>query len=109
MTERRRSERKPYLTEVNWEGQGGHGNSRLCDIGLNGVFIDTMNPMPVGANLKFCFNLKGCHLVATEGIVVQSQPAIGMGVQFTNLKPEDEELIREMIGVKSPIHDRGFV
>ncbi|HYL97537.1 MAG TPA: PilZ domain-containing protein [Blastocatellia bacterium] len=99
MQERRRSSRKYLLTEVRWEGQGSRAVNRISDIGVHGVFIDTMNPMPIGANLTFTFDIPATHHhVQTSGVVVQSQPNIGMGVQFTALAPEDEQHIREFVG-----------
>ncbi|MGH9830497.1 MAG: PilZ domain-containing protein [Blastocatellia bacterium] len=98
MPERRRSSRKLLITEVKWEGQGARATNRISDIGLYGVFIDTMCPMPIGSSVTFAFDLPATHYrVHTSGIVVQSQPSIGMGVQFTALQPEDEQRIREFI------------
>jgi hypothetical protein len=96
-SERRQSSRGILLTEVQYEGAGIRAETRISDINLSGVFIDALSPLPVGAALKVAFTLPGGHRVATEGIVVHSQPRIGMGVEFASLKPEDAKLIQEAL------------
>lgn len=96
-SEGRRSTRAALFTEVQYEGAGTHAETRISDINLSGVFIDALSPLPVGAGVKLKFTLPGGHRVATEGVVVHSQPSIGMGVEFTGLTPEDARLIQEAI------------
>jgi hypothetical protein len=87
--ERRGSRREIFFTEVSIEGKHLNAQSRITDIGLNGVFIDTRSPLPVGTMLRLSFGLGKEHFVTTEGIVVHSMPSVGMGIQFTELKPEE--------------------
>jgi hypothetical protein len=102
--ERRRSERVTLAAEVNYEGQSGGQPCRISDISRTGVFIDTASPLPVGAPLKFTFRLsKGQHIIA-EGKVVHSQPAIGMGVEFTRLSTEGCQILRD-IGINEESSD----
>jgi hypothetical protein len=95
--ERRQSRRGTLFTEVQYEGAAIHAETRISDINLSGVFIDVLSPLPVGAAVKLSFTLPGGQLIAAEGIVVHSQPQIGMGVAFTSLKAEDAKLIQEAI------------
>jgi len=96
-SDRRQSTRGTLYTEVKYEGAGIRAETRISDISLSGVFIDALSPLPAGAVLKLSFTLPGGQRVATEGAVVHCQPRIGMGVSFTNLKPEDAKLIQEAI------------
>ena len=96
-SDRRQARRGTLYTEVKYEGPGIRAETRISDISLSGVFIDALSPLPVGAVLKLSFTLPGGQLVATEGVVMHSQPRIGMGVSFTSLKPEDAKLIQEAI------------
>lgn len=96
-SERRHSSRGTLLTEVQYEGAGIHGQTRISDINLSGVYIDALSPLPVGAVLKLFFTLSGGQRVVTEGVVVHSQTGMGMGVEFTSLKPEDAKLIQAAI------------
>ena len=57
MDERRRSKRKTLITEVQYEGAGTRAETRISDISLSGVYIDTMSPLPVGAMLRLEFRL----------------------------------------------------
>jgi len=95
--DRRQSKRGTLFTEVQYEGAGVRAETRISDISLSGVFIDALTPLPEGVTLSLVFTLPGGLRVATDGVVVQSQPRIGMGVAFTNLKPEDAKLIQEAI------------
>jgi len=95
--ERRQSRRGTLFTEVQYEGAGIHAETRISDINLSGVFIDALSPLPVGAALKLKFTLPCGQPVVTEGVVVHSQPRIGMGVEFTSLTAEDARLIQEAI------------
>jgi len=96
-SERRNSTRETLITEVQYEGAGIRAETRISDINISGVFIDALSPLPVGANLRLVFTLPGGQKVATEAVVVHSQPSIGMGVAFTNLSPADAQLIQETI------------
>jgi hypothetical protein len=96
-SDRRQSMRGTLFTEVQYEGAGINAQTRISDLNLSGVFIDAMSPLPVGASLKLIFTLPGGERVATEGVVRHSQPGIGMGVEFTGLRPEDAKLIQQTI------------
>ena len=96
-SDRRSSSRGELFTEVQYEGAGVRADTRISDINLSGVFIDALSPLPVGAVVKLGFTLPGGHRVETEGVVVHSQPSIGMGVEFTTLAQEDATLIKKVL------------
>jgi len=98
--ERRNASRADLLTEVEYEGGGVRAQTRVSDISLTGVFIDALSPLPEGSNLRLSFTLPGGRRVTTEGVVVHSQPAIGMGVAFTALDPEDALVIQKHLEQK---------
>jgi hypothetical protein len=81
------------MTEVQYEGAGIRAETRISDISLSGVYIDTMSPLPVGARLRLRFVLTKGASISVEGAVVHSEPGIGMGIAFTSLEPEDAKLI----------------
>lgn len=95
--DRRQSTRGNLFTEVHYEGAGVRAETRISDINLSGVFIDALSPLPVGAAVRLSFTLPGGQRVSVEGVVVHSQPRIGMGVSFTGLKPEDAKLIQQVL------------
>lgn len=95
--EKRRAWRSQMLLEVKYEGPGVRAETRISDISTTGVFVDAMSPLPVGSSVKLTFRLPTGRVIEAEGIVKQSQPRIGMGVEFTAITPEDRDHIREII------------
>lgn len=85
------------MLEVKYEGAGVRAETRISDISKIGVFIDAMTPLPVGAVLELTFTLPNGRFIEVEGRVAHSQPRIGMGVEFINLKPEDARIISEIL------------
>lgn len=85
------------MLEVKYEGAGVRAETRISDISNVGVFIDAMTPLPVGAVLDLTFTLPNGRFIEVEGRVAHSQPRIGMGVEFINLKPEDARIISEIL------------
>jgi uncharacterized protein (TIGR02266 family) len=95
--EKRRAWRSTLVLEVKYEGAGVRAETRISDISATGVFIDTMNPLAVGSRIVLSFKLPGGHMVEAEGVVTQSQPGIGMGVEYVKISPDDVRRIRENI------------
>jgi uncharacterized protein (TIGR02266 family) len=95
--EQRRAWRSALLLELTYEGAGVRTETRISDISVKGVYIDTMTLIPVGSNLKLTFTLPDGYVVHAGGEVVHSQPQAGIGVKFVNLDPEDARRIREFI------------
>jgi uncharacterized protein (TIGR02266 family) len=95
--EQRRAWRSQLLLEVTYEGVGVQAETRISDISVTGVYMETMSPVPVGSNLKLTFALPDGYVVHTEGVVVHSQSQIGIGIEFTTLQREDARRIRQFI------------
>ena len=96
-TDTRRAGRATLLIEVKYEGSGVRANTRISDISETGIFVDSMSPLPLGANLKLTFTLPNGHVVEAEGRVAHCQPRIGMGIEFSSLKPEDAAAISQAV------------
>lgn len=95
--DRRRYKRHILLTEVTIEGASGGAESRISDISPEGVFIDTISPLPIGASVNLKFTLPTGHLVSAEGVVIHCLEGIGMGIAFSEIGAEDVLLIRDCI------------
>jgi len=95
--EQRASKRAKLVTEVQYEGAGVRAQTRISDISMLGVFIDALSPLPAGSNIRVSFTLPSGHVIDAEGLVVHSQPRIGMGVAFKSLSGENAERIREFV------------
>lgn len=95
--EQRATKRVRLVTEVKYEGSGTRAQTRISDIGMLGVFIDALSPLPAGSSIRVEFSLPNGYRVDTEGTVVHSQAVIGMGVAFKSLSPEDAWQIQAYI------------
>ncbi|HKE17320.1 MAG TPA: TIGR02266 family protein [Kofleriaceae bacterium] len=80
------------------------------DISHGGIFIRTKDPLPVGTNLKFEFQLKDSSpLITGDGTVVwtrdfdptRSGVAPGMGVRFDRLPSESQEVLEQILAHKT--------
>ncbi len=105
--ERRTAKRISYICEIQCEGKGiGRLNTRINDISVTGLFIDSLAHLAVGSILKLRFLVLGIPL-EVEGEVRYCMPQVGMGIQFTNLKPEQEYTIRCLVE-KEPFSKETF-
>lgn len=80
------------------------------DISHGGIFIRTKDPLPVGTNLKFEFQLKDASpLITGDGTVVwtrdfdptRSGVAPGMGVRFDRLPSESQDVLEQILAHKT--------
>lgn len=72
---------------VAWSSHGERTVSRVGTIGLGGLFIRTEAPPPVGERLQLVFEVPD-GIVRAACIVRNSEPKIGMGVEFTSMNAE---------------------
>jgi PilZ domain len=96
----RRSEDRHMFTasaEVVELSSGARFSTRTTDLGPGGCFIDTTNPLPVGAEVRVAVR-KGKNEFHTPGTVVYSQYGLGMGVSFAELDAEQRKALSLWIG-----------
>jgi hypothetical protein len=69
-------------------------------VGLGGLFIVSSHPAPVGSTLRLLFEIPGGEVLATV-TVRNVAPGRGMGVEFTQIRPEDrarlDQLLRRLL------------
>ncbi len=95
--DRRESKRITYICEVECETAGDNRiTTRVNDISLTGLFIDSMTSFAVGRVLKLKFRVKD-RLIETMGEVRYSMPQVGMGVRFISLNAEQRALIESLV------------
>ena len=95
--DRRNSKRITYICEVECETDGAHRiTTRINDISLTGMFIDSMTSFAVGRVLKLKFRVKD-RLIEAMGEVRYSMPQVGMGVRFINLNAEQTAVLESLI------------
>lgn len=80
------------------------------DVSRGGIFIRTKEPLAVGTQLKFEFQLQDASsLIAGEGTVVwirehdpnRSGVAPGMGVKFDKLQPQSQQVLDKILAEKN--------
>ncbi|MEW5977762.1 MAG: PilZ domain-containing protein [Acidobacteriota bacterium] len=99
----RKDQRIELIDEVYYEVGRTETLARWTDISRNGIFVQTMRPLPVGDQVKLRIRLgKPDKYYRAVGIVRHSLDFVGMGVEFTHLHPEAKGLIEEMVAVTSP-------
>ena len=93
----RKTPRRMLIVEVRYIGAGVRGQTRISDVSATGVYVDAMNPLPEGVSLDMDFTLPDGHEIHAQGIVVRCEPRIGMAVTFTQIAPQDQQRIAEVV------------
>ncbi len=116
--ERRASARYPLSSavEVVELSSGARLSGRISDLGVAGCYIDMLNPFPEGTRLRLRFMYRTTPF-ETQGSVQMCDPAMGMGVAFVDLTPDQRSLLAEglaELGEKhqaesTPVHQAGAV
>jgi c-di-GMP-binding flagellar brake protein YcgR len=76
--------------------QVGKQEVRACwsDISEGGIFVQTMNPLPVGSQVRLKIRLEADpSLYLAVGLVRHSLSSVGMGIEFTHVHPKAKRLI----------------
>jgi hypothetical protein len=95
--EKRKAKRISYMCEIQFESYGMKQlSTRINDISVTGLFIDSTSCLAVGAILKMRFTVLGVALVVS-GIVRNCMPQSGMGIEFIDLRPDQRELIERLV------------
>ena len=69
------------------------GAGALRDLSLDGVFVEDVEPLPVGTRIGFSLVL-GTETVLFQGIVRRCVDQEGMGIQFTEMSKEAKRRLR---------------
>ena len=89
LSERRTSERKRLIINVQFDGGTGVASTR--DIGTGGLYMSTTAMLDKGTPIVMSLGF-GPKTMSINGVVVYSDPGYGIGVRFKDLD-EDEEMI----------------
>ena len=78
--------------EVTELHSGARLSARISELGLGGCYVDVLNPFPEGT-------LVGLRILRDQGVfesqakVVYCDPRFGMGLAFTEMKPDQRSLL----------------
>jgi len=81
---------------VGWKSASHRGVSRAEVIGMGGLFLYTLSPLPLGTVIELLFDLKAGE-VRARAVVRDSQPGKGMGVQFVQMQPSDRARLSQFL------------
>ena len=81
-----------------WEqGQEFSISARVNEISLGGCYIETMFPLRLATCVRLELSIN--HLsISLEGMVRNSQPNFGMGIEFMRIALAEEEKLQRVIG-----------
>jgi PilZ domain-containing protein len=81
---------------VAWQSGGDKVVSRVCTLGLGGLFISTPEPPPIGEVIKLFFEVPDGE-VRARAVVRDSQPGKGMGIEFTAMGYEARARLNHLL------------
>jgi hypothetical protein len=90
--ERRSSDRKKLIVDVQFDGGDGTGIANTRDIGVGGLYMTTTAPLDIGTPIMMTLGLSG-RTLKIRGMVVYSDPGHGVGVRFHDLSEEDASFL----------------
>jgi hypothetical protein len=81
---------------VYWRCGRREDTSRVRDISVGGIFIETKMILPIEATVELNFLVEDGGIVA-KAAVRYVLPSIGIGLQFTNVRTEDQQHFATMM------------
>lgn len=95
--EKRSNERRACSggAEVRTTSDGRGQWAVLTDISLSGCYIQTPSPLPVKTRLSLLLRAHETELV-TPAVVSTCDPGVGMGVEFTDMSPENKDRLQKL-------------
>ena|ERR1700738_2245715 len=93
-TERRSAQRQPFVAEAQIVeiSSGVRLTARSCDLVVHGCYVDTLMPFLPGTPVRIRLN-KGNTIFEANGNVVYRLPALGMGIAFHEITPENHAVL----------------
>lgn len=92
-SERRQSDRKKLIVDVNFDGGDATGIANTRDIGIGGLYMTTNAALETGTPITIRMSIAGRE-IALDGSVVYTDPGHGVGVRFQNISDETSEILK---------------
>lgn len=108
---RRRSRRveKPVSTLVFWKGKSGRHPADMCDVSIEGCFLNTSGEAVDGefVTLEFPVSMFPERVAKIGGTVVpQRRKLMGFGLRFTGLTKEQQSYLVRLMARTPEVKDR---
>jgi PilZ domain len=94
----RRSPRFPFIAvaEIAHTESGGNFNCRVSELSLNGCYIDMLNALPIGSEVRMkIFSESECFEANAK--VIYAHPNLGMGLAFQEVSLKSGALLRQWL------------
>ena len=92
-SEKRSSDRKKLIVNVEYQGGDGTGIANTRDIGIGGLYMITNAPLEIGAPLFMRMSIDG-EEIGLDGVVTYNDPNHGVGVRFQAMSEKNEEILK---------------
>ncbi len=92
-SERRQSDRKKLIINVNFEGGDGTGIANTRDIGIGGLYMITNASLEIGMPLFMRMSIGG-EEIGIDGVVTYNDPGNGVGIRFQAVSEKNEEILK---------------
>jgi len=86
----------PQGVWVYWRCGRSEDTSRVRDISVGGIFIETRKNLPVDAAVELNFLVEDGGIVA-KAVVRYVLAGVGVGLQFKNIRTEDQDHFATMM------------
>jgi len=95
--EKRKRERHKLTmpVEIHFEGSNVPLRGSTADISMDGCYVESSLPLPVGTSLEL--KLLGSEIPLITAKAVSSHPQVGNGIQFVRMRPEDRDALGHFI------------
>ena len=90
--EKRRSDRKKLIINVNFNGGDATGIANTRDIGIGGLYMTTNAKLETGTLIFLRMTIDGKE-IGVSGVIVYTDPGHGVGVRFHNLSEEQQSIL----------------
>jgi len=92
-SERRNSDRKKLIINVDYEGGDGTGIANTRDIGIGGLYMITSAKLETGTPLFMRMSIGGEEL-GLDGVVTYTDPDHGVGIRFQAMSEKNEAILK---------------
>jgi hypothetical protein len=96
--DRRKNIRTSINLRARWEGNSGHQEARIGDLGLGGCFVDSMSRVEIGELVSLEIELPSGEWLPVRGRVTSFQEAVGFGLEFIFLTEYQESQLKGSLG-----------
>ncbi|MEO6588934.1 MAG: PilZ domain-containing protein [Pyrinomonadaceae bacterium] len=98
-SERRQSDRRKLIVNVDFEGGDATAIANTRDIGIGGLYMATGSDFEIGTPIRMRLTLDGRE-VSFNGKVAYTDPGQGIGVRFQNLSEAEENLLKKQLNLQ---------